>query len=103
MVHKGPTGFIVVFGGPVCAPGGGPNCNVKLLLPGVDQFWTTIIICCPAVTFGAGTVDPHGNVLPNCTHPPACEAKLQPIALAPFCIAVQGSCPCGILKIATSI
>jgi hypothetical protein len=49
VTHCAPTGVIVELGGPVCAPGGGPNCMVKLD-DDPPQFSTTIITVCPAVT-----------------------------------------------------
>lgn len=66
--QNGPTGVIAGFGGPVCAPGGGPSCMVKLLEDPL-QFSTTIMISWPAVTFGAGTEELHGNAVPNWLQP----------------------------------
>ena len=61
--QKGPVGFTVPSGGPVCAAGEGAKSNVKLVeVP--DQFSTTMKRTSPAVTIGDGTLDAHGNAVP---------------------------------------
>lgn len=68
VTQNGPTGVIAGFGGPDWALGAGPSCNVKLLEEPL-QFSTTIIISCPATTFGAGTLLAHGKEVPNWLQP----------------------------------